>query len=96
MIFLPNTVTIEQIGEDYMELKKQHEKLMLESDKTRILIQEAAVIIRSEVSQLKNIALWPTKVSELNPYIVRIPNLLQHFLSYLLTDQPSQVWRQTQ
>ena len=50
-------MTIEQIGEDYMELKKQHEKLMLESDKTRILIQEAAVIIRSEVSQLKNIVL---------------------------------------
>ena len=89
-------MTIEQIGEDYMELKKQHEKLTLESDKTRILIQEAAVIIRSEVSQLKNIVLWPTKVSELNPHIVSIPSLLQHFLSYLLMDQPSQVWKQTQ
>ena len=32
-IFLPNTVTIEQIAEYRMELQKHHEKLMLESDK---------------------------------------------------------------
>ena len=53
-IFLPNTVTIEQIAENYLELQTQHKKLMLESDKTRELVQEVAVIIRSEVSQLKN------------------------------------------
>ena len=47
-------MTVEQIPEDYMELQKQHKKLMLESDKTRKLVQEAAVVIRSEVSQLKN------------------------------------------
>ena len=51
LIFLPNTVTVEQMVEDYVELQKQHEKLMLESNKTRKLVQEAAVIIRSEVSQ---------------------------------------------
>ena len=54
LIFLPNTVTIEEIAEDYMELQKQPEKLTLESDKTRKLVQKAAVMIRSEVSQLKN------------------------------------------
>ena len=64
LIFLPNTVTIEQIAEDYMELKKKHEKLMLESDKTRKLVQGAAAILRSEVSQLKNNMSWPPKVSE--------------------------------
>ena len=58
MIFLPNAVAIEQIAEDYMELPKQHEKLMLEFDKTRKLIQEATVIIRSEESQLKNNMSW--------------------------------------
>ena len=84
LIFLPNTVTIEQIAEDYMELQKQHEKLMLESDKKRKLVQEAAVIIRSELSQLKNNMSWPPRVSELNPDMLRTPNLLQHFLSYLL------------
>ena len=57
---------------------------MLESDKTKKLVQESAVIIRSEVSQLKNNMSWPPKVSELNTDMVRIPNLLQHFLSYLL------------
>ena len=51
LIFLPNTVTVEQMVEDCVELEKQHEKLMLESNKTRKLAQEAAVIIRSEVSQ---------------------------------------------
>ena len=45
MIFLPNTVTIEQIAEDYVELQRQHEKLMLESHKTTKLAQEAVVII---------------------------------------------------
>ena len=84
LTFLPNTVTIEQTAEDYMELQKQHETLMLESDKTRKLVQEAAVTIRCEVSQLKNNMTWSPKVSELNPDVVRIPNLLQHFLSYLL------------
>ena len=84
LIFLPNTVNIEQTAEDYMELQRQHEKVMLESDKTRKLVQEAAVIIRSEVSQLKNNMSWPPTVSELNSDMVRIPNLLQHFLSYLL------------
>ena len=58
MIFLPNTVAIEQIAEDYMELPKQHEKSMLEFGKTRKLIQEATVIIRSEESQLKNNMSW--------------------------------------
>ena len=61
LIFLLNTVTIEQIVEDYMELQKQHEKLMLEFDKTRKLIQEAAIIIRSEESQLKNIICHGTR-----------------------------------
>ena len=84
MIFLPNTVTIKQIAEDYMELQKQHEKLTLESDNTRKLVQEAAVIIRNEVSQLKNNMSWLPKVSQLNLDMVRIPNLPQHFLSYLL------------
>ena len=37
-----------------MELQKPPEKLTLESDKTRKLVQKAAVMIRSEVSQLKN------------------------------------------
>ena len=45
LIFLPNTVTIEQIAEDYVELQRQHEKLMLESLKTTKLAQEAVVII---------------------------------------------------
>ena len=45
LIFLPNTVTIEQIAEDYVELQRQHEKLMLESHKTTKLAQEAVVII---------------------------------------------------
>ena len=45
LIFLPNTVTIEQIAEDYVELQRQHEKLMLESHKTTKLTQEAVVII---------------------------------------------------
>ena len=84
LIFLPNTVTIEEIAEDYMELQKNPEKLTLESDKTRKLVQKAAVMIRSEVSQLKNNISQPPKVSELNPDMVRISNLLQHFLSYLL------------
>ena len=84
MIFLPNTVTVEQIPEDYIELQKQHKKLMLESDKTRKLVQEAAVVIRSEVSQLKNNMSWQPKAYELNLDKVRIPSLLQHFLSYLL------------
>ena len=77
-------MTVEQIPEDYMELQKQHKKLMLESDKTRKLVQEAAVVIRSEVSQLKNNMSWQPKAYELNPDKVRIPSLLQHFLSYLL------------
>ena len=47
-----------------MELQKQHKKLMLESDKKRKLVQESAVIIRSEVPQLKNNMPWPPKVSE--------------------------------
>ena len=84
LIFLPNTVTIEQIAEDYMELKKQHKELMLESNKTMKLVQKAAVIIRSEVSQLKYNMSWPPKVSELGPDMERISNLFQHFLSYLL------------
>ena len=45
LIFLPNTVTIEQIAEDCVELQRQHEKLMLESHKTTKLAQEAVVII---------------------------------------------------
>ena len=77
-------MAIEQIAEDYMELQEQHEKLILESDKTRKLVQEAAAIIQSEVSQLNNNMSWPSKVSELNPDMVRIPDLLQRFLSYLL------------
>ena len=40
-------MTIKQIAEDYVELKK----LMLESDKTRKLVEEATVIIRREVLQ---------------------------------------------
>ena len=48
-----------------MELQKQHKKLMLESDKKRKLVQESAVIIRSEVPQLKNNMPWPPKVSKL-------------------------------
>ena len=47
-----------------MELQKQHKKLMLESDKKRKLVQESAVIIRSEVPQLKNNMPWSPKVSE--------------------------------
>ena len=47
-----------------MERQKQHKKLMLESDKKRKLVQESAVIIRSEVPQLKNNMPWPPKVSE--------------------------------
>ena len=84
LIFLPNTVTIEQIAEDCVELQRQHEKLMLESHKTTKLAQEAVVIIWSKVSQLKNNMSRPPKVSELNPDMLRIANLLQHFLSYLL------------
>ena len=57
---------------------------MSESGKTKKLVQEAAVIIRGEISQFKNNVPWSPKVSELNPDMVRIPNLLQHFLSYLL------------
>ena len=57
---------------------------MSESGKAKKLVQEAAVIIRGEVSQFKNNVPWSPKVSELNPDMVRIPNLLQHFLSYLL------------
>ena len=47
-----------------MELQKQHKKLMLEFDKKRKLVQESAVIIRSEVPQLKNNMPWSPKVSE--------------------------------
>ena len=57
---------------------------MSESGKAKKLVQEAAAIIRGEVSQFKSNVPWSPKVSELNPDMVRIPNLLQHFLSYLL------------
>ena len=57
---------------------------MLEPNRTKKLVQEAAVIIRSKVSQLKNNMAWPPDVSESNSDMVRIPNPLQDFLSYLL------------
>ena len=91
LIFLPNTVTIEQIAEDYMELKKQHKELMLESNKTMKLVQKAAVIIRSEVSQLKYNMSWPPKVSELGPDMERISNPFSTFLVIYFMDHPSQL-----
>ena len=91
LIFLPNTEIREQISEDYMKLQKQHEKQMLESDRTKNLVQEATVTACSEVSQLQNNMSWPPKVSGLNLDMVRIPNLLQRFLSHLFcgSSQPS-------
>ena len=55
-----------------MELQKQHEKLMLESDEMKKVFQKAVVTIRSEVSQLKNNMSWPPKVSELNLDMIKI------------------------
>ena len=45
LIFLLNRVTIEQIAEDYVELQRQQEMLILEFHKTTKLAQEAVVTI---------------------------------------------------
>ena len=85
LVFLPNTVTRVQLANDYIELQKQLEKITSESDKSIKSVEEAAIIVRNEVIQLKQDSLsWPPKVSELNPDNVQLPNLFQHFLNYLL------------
>ena len=48
------------------------------------LNQRGELKVQSEVWQLNNNMWWPTKVSELNPVLVRTPNLLQHFFNHLL------------
>ena len=84
MIFLPYTVSKRQLADDFLELQKQLEKLTCEADKSMKLVQEAAMTIRNEVSNLEFTLSWPPTISELNPDYMKLPNLLQHFLSHLL------------
>ena len=84
LILIPNSVTRVQLSNDYIELQKQLEILTCESDKSIKSVKDAAMTVRNEVTQLQNDLPWPPKISELNPDNVQLPNLLQHFLSYLL------------
>ena len=67
LIFLPHAVSKRQLAEDYLELQKQLEKSTCESDKSMKLVQEAAMIIRHEVSNLECPSSWPPTLTELNP-----------------------------
>ena len=83
-ILLPHAVSMRQFEEDYLELQKQLEKSTCESDKSMKLVQEAAMIIRHEVSNLECPSSWPPTLTELNPDSFKLPNLLQHFLNHLV------------
>ena len=82
MIFLPNTVTREQITENYRKIQKQHENLMLESERTKKLVKEAVVIVQSEALQLNNMS-SPSKVSKLNPDMVKYQTSIVGTTSFL-------------
>ena len=84
LIFLPKTVTRENLANDYIEIQQQLEKLSPVSMKSLRNVQEVALNVRSEIKSLQNAMSWPPKISELNPDQIELPAHLQHFLSYLL------------
>ena len=83
LVFLPNTISKAKLAEDYLEVQKQLEKSLSESDKSVKLVKHAALVIRHEVSSSEYTLSWPPTIPELNPDI-KLPNLLQVFLSQLL------------
>ena len=83
LIFLPKSLSKQELAENYMELKTLHDQNIKETGKALKSVTDAAMIVRNDVLNLEDKLSWPPKLMQLSVDHVQLPSTLTKFLSIL-------------